>query len=121
MEQNHSQHELSSEEAWAARQRYWQRTLGRLRLGVEPLEEQVAKYRRVTWMLTLVTSVVGLMFVSLFAAFRRADLGLIIALLLVVPVVGVAWLDFLRLERRAERYLRELRDYEHQRTATGRE
>jgi hypothetical protein len=119
MEQDMPRLDPGLEEAWAARQQYWRRQLGRLRLGVEPLEEQVARYRRATWMLTFVASVIGVMFLSLFAAFRRPDLGVILALLVVVPIGGVAWLDFLRLERRAARYLRELHEFERRRTASG--
>ncbi len=37
------------EAAWRTREAVWRRKLGRLRLGVEPIEEQLARYRRVTW------------------------------------------------------------------------
>jgi hypothetical protein len=37
------------EDEWQERERQWQRRLGRLRLGAEPIAEQLAKYRRVTW------------------------------------------------------------------------
>ncbi len=42
---------------WDDRLRYWRRKLGRLRLGVEPIPDQVARYRRVTVMLTVVPGV----------------------------------------------------------------
>jgi hypothetical protein len=96
-----------SEEAWQARQRYWQRKLRRLRLGAEPVEVQLARYRRVTWMLTAVPLAIGLMFVALFAAFRRPDIGLIVAAILVLPIVVLAWLEHGLLALRAARYLRE--------------
>jgi hypothetical protein len=96
-----------AEMAWSARQRYWQRKLGRLRLGVEPLPVQLARYRRVTWMLTAVPLVIGLMFVALFAAFDRPDIGLVMAGVLLLPVVVLAWLQHGLLALRAARYLRE--------------
>ena len=37
------------ESRWRVRERNWARRLGRLRLGVEPLEEQLTRYRRTTW------------------------------------------------------------------------
>ena len=94
-------------EVWQARQRYWQRKLGRLRLGVEPLSVQLARYRRVTWMLTAVPLVIALMFVGLFAAFQRLDIGLIVAGILLLPIVVVAWLEYGLLELRVARYTRE--------------
>ena len=51
------------------------RKLGRLRLGVEPLEEQLARYRRVTWGLTAVPAVIGADVPGLFAAFGGPDVG----------------------------------------------
>ncbi len=106
MEARTTQHDPFLEDAWLVRQRYWQRKLGRLRLGVEPLEEQLARYRRVTWILTTVTLALASMFVTLFAAFRRPDIGLILALLLFSPVVVLAWLDQTLLRLRAARYAR---------------
>ena len=95
------------DEAWQARQRYWQRKLGRLRLGVEPLQDQLARYRRVTWMLTAVPLGIALMFVSLFAAFRRPEIGLILAAILLLPIVVFAWLEYGLLVLRVARYTRE--------------
>jgi hypothetical protein len=96
-----------SEEAWQARQRYWQRKLRRLRLGAEPVGVQLARYRRVTWMLTAVPLAIGLMFVALFAAFERPDIGLIVAAVLLLPIVVLAWLEYGLLALRAARYLQE--------------
>jgi hypothetical protein len=95
------------DEAGQARQRYWQRKLGRLRLGVEPLPEQLARYRRVTWMLTGVLLALALMFVGLFAAFRRPDVGLILAAILLLPIVIFAWVEYGLLVLRVARYTRE--------------
>ncbi len=97
----------SAPDAWAERQRYWQRRLGRLRLGAEPLEEQLDRYRRVTLALTLVPAVIALMFVALFTAFGAPGTGLIVAGILYIPLVTLAWLDFARLRARAASYLRE--------------
>jgi hypothetical protein len=95
------------DDPWLERQHYWKRKLGRIRLGAEPVEEQVARYRRVTWMLTAVPVGLALMFVGLFTAFRRPDVGGILALVLFLPVVVVAWVDFTLLRRRVAAYLRE--------------
>ena len=86
----------------------WRRKLGRLRLGVEPIEEQLARYRRVTWALTAVPSVLGLMFLTLFTVFGRPDIGLIFDAIVLLPIVIGAWLDYALLARRARRYLAEL-------------
>jgi hypothetical protein len=110
-----------SEEDWIARERYWRRKLGRIRLGAEPIEEQLAKYRRVTWMLTAVPLGLALMFVSLFWAFRRPDVGLILAGVLLLPIVAWAWIDFGLLRARAKRYAREYGEYQRQRAASGRD
>jgi hypothetical protein len=108
-----------ADEAWQARRRDWQRKLRRLRLGAEPIPEQVARYRRVTWMLTAVVGVIALMFVALFGAFQRPEIGAILAGVLLVPVAVIAWIDQGLLEFRAARYLRE--EAEHrQRAAPGR-
>jgi len=105
---------------WSARRPYWQRKLGRLRLGAEPIEEQLARYRRVTWMLTAVPTGLALMFVGLFAAFRSPDVGLVLAGVLLLPVVASAWLDYRVLPARAGRYARELRDAKKQQATPGR-
>ena len=82
---------------WSARKTYWARKLGRLRLGVEPIEEQLAKYRRVTWMLTAIPAFFSAFLFTLFAVFRRPDIGLVAAAILFLPIIAGAWLgDFLR-------------------------
>jgi hypothetical protein len=95
------------DEAWQIRERYWQRKLGRLRLGVEPLEEQLARYRRVTWMLTGVPLAIATMFIGLFSAFRRPEIGLILATILLLPIVVFAWIEYGLLALRVARYTRE--------------
>jgi hypothetical protein len=117
MESNPSHADAPRDDAWAARQRYWQRKLGRLRLGAEPLDVQVERYRRVTWMLTAVPLVIALIFIGLFTAFHRTLYGVVIAAILLLPIVAVAWIDFGLLRFRAARYTRELR--EHQERAKG--
>ncbi len=102
--------------AWSARLQYWRRKLRRLRLEAEPLETQLARYRRVTWALTAIPLALALMFVALFSAFRRPDVGIVLALILLAPVVVVAWIDDGLLRRRASLYTRELAE-QHRRTA----
>ncbi len=82
--------------------------LGRLRLGAEPLPEQLARYRRVTWALTLVPGVIAAIFLSLFTAFGRPDVGLIVVSLVCAPIVLFAWIDQWILAARVRRYEREL-------------
>jgi hypothetical protein len=100
---------------WDERLRYWRRKLGRIRLGVEPVEDQLARYYRVTLMLTALPAGLALIFVALFAAFGRPDVGLVLVLILLAPVVAMAWIDYALLRSRALGYLRELRDHEAQR------
>ena len=102
----------SPDGAWTARRRRWARKLGRLRLGVEPLAVQLARYRRVTWGLTAVCSGIGLLFLALFAAFGRPGVGLILAAILLGPIVALAWLDYARLSWRAAAYERERLEFE---------
>jgi hypothetical protein len=120
METHAPRNEPVAEAAWQARQRYWRRKLGRLRLGVEPLEEQLERYRRVTWMLTAVPLAIGLMFVGLFAAFQRPDVGLVLAAVLLLPIVVIAWLDQGLLRSRVARYRREQSEFERQKATAGR-
>ncbi len=53
----------------------WQRKLGRIRLGAEPVEDQLKKYRGSTIVLSIVMGVVGLMLFALFSAFRSPGIG----------------------------------------------
>jgi len=104
-------HESDLETRWRLRENQWRRELGRLRLGVEPIEEQLARYRRVTWALTVLPLIVGLMFFSLFTVFGRPFIGLFLAAVLLVSIGLGAWLDYALLARRARRYLSELAIY----------
>jgi hypothetical protein len=106
-----SMQEEGFESRWRLREQEWRRKLGRLRLGVEPIEEQLARYRRVTWALTAVPLAIGLMFLTLFTIFGRPDIGLIFDAIILLPIVIGAWLDYALLAKRARRYLVELNDY----------
>ena len=119
MESHHPAPEPHPDDAWAGRERYWRRKLGRIRLGVEPVEVQLAKYRRVTWMLTAVPLGLATMFVALFAAFRRPDVGIVTALVLLLPIVALAWIDFMLLSRRVAGYTRELEEHRRRGATPG--
>jgi hypothetical protein len=99
------------ETRWLARRKYWVQRLGRLRLGVEPIEEQLARYRRVTWVLTAVPGFVAGFILVLFAVFRRPDIGLIVAALLFLPIAIGAWVGHALLVSRARQYLAEQNEY----------
>ena len=105
---------------WAIREQYWRRKLGRLRLDAEPIDVQLRRYRRVTVVLSAISSALALFIVALFAAFRRPDIGLLLAAVLFVPVVLVSWIDYKLLERRADRYLRDLHEHEQGRLSRNR-
>jgi hypothetical protein len=111
IEKRASMQEDHVESRWRTRESEWRRKLGRLRLGAEPIEEQLARYRRVTWVLTAVPSLLALAFLTLFAVFGRPDIGFIVILILLLPIVIVAWFDYAKLARRARRYLAELGEY----------
>lgn len=82
----------------------WARRLAPLRLDAEPLHEQLT--RRVGAFLALVgvTTAVALAFFALFAAFGRWDVGLVAAVSLWLPIVGLAQRDLIRLTRAVEAY-----------------
>jgi hypothetical protein len=84
----------------------WQAKLGRLRLGAEPIEVQLERYRQATWVLTAIPTFLAIFIFTLFAAFRRPGIGSIVALILFVPVVSIAWIDFAILKGKAIRYWR---------------
>ncbi len=96
---------------WRLREGRWRHQLGRLRLGVEPLGEQLVRYRRVTWALTVVPSLLALMFLTLFGVFGRPDIGLIFVAIVLAPIVLGAWIDYTLLAKRARRYLAEHDEY----------
>jgi hypothetical protein len=96
---------------WRLREGRWRYQLGRLRLGVEPLGEQLVRYRRVTWALTVVPSLLALMFLTLFGVFGRPDIGLVFVAIVLAPIVLGAWIDYTLLAKRAQRYLVEHDEY----------
>lgn len=99
------------EATWRAREDYWRRKLGRLRLGVEPIDEQLARYRRVTWALTAVPSLLGVFFFTLFAVFGYPLVGLILDAVILLPIVLGAWADHVLMSRRVRRYRGEYERY----------
>ena len=94
-------------ETWPERQRLWTQELGRVRLGVEPIPEQLRKYRRVAWVITIVAGWMGLFIAVLFTAFKSPGTGLIVSGLLFGPVIVSAWVGYWRMESRALAYLQE--------------
>jgi hypothetical protein len=100
--------------SWTERRAYWRRRLGRLMLDAEPLDEQLARYRRVTWGLTVVPLFIGLIIFGLLTAFGAPAVGAVVSAILFLPIVAVAWLDYWRLARRVARYEEERRAYEMQ-------
>lgn len=93
--------------SWADRERVWQRKLGRIRIGVEPIPEQIQRHCLVTWVLTAVAMGIQLMFIALFSAFEHPWIGVIVAGVVLGPVIASSWVGFLLIKRQAERYLRE--------------
>jgi len=83
---------------------YWRKKLRRLRFGVEPFAVQLEKYRLVTLALSAVSAVVAALFLMIFAAFRRPDIGLIVDGLLIAPIVAIAWGDYRVLAGRVAAY-----------------
>jgi hypothetical protein len=90
-----------------ARAAYWRRRLGRIKLGVEPIPEQVERHRKVAVVFSAIATGIALMFVALFSAFRQPLVGVALGLILMGPLILICWLDFLRLRSRATAYLRE--------------
>ena len=112
MDSDVSQYLTDLETRWRDRERHWARKLGRIRLGVEPIEEQLARYWRSTLGLMIVPAIIAMMFLSLFAAFGRADIGLVVVGVFFVPLILFAWLGYRTLERRAVGYLAERAGFE---------
>jgi hypothetical protein len=96
---------------WRDRENVWRRKLGRLRLGVEPIEEQLARYRRVTWALTAIPSALAIAFFTLFAVFRYPLVGLVVDVIVLLPIVLGAWGDYALMAFRARRYSAEAERY----------
>jgi hypothetical protein len=104
-------------DGWDKRLPYWQRRLGRLRLGAEPIEAQLTRYRRATWVLSIIVFAMAAFIVALFTAFRRPGIGLVFALVLFGPIGILAWIDYGLLRWRANRFERERREHETWRTS----
>jgi ABC-type transport system involved in cytochrome bd biosynthesis fused ATPase/permease subunit len=102
------------ESQWIARQRKWARRLGRLRLGVEPLDEQLTRLRRTTWALAIIPSFIALIVLTLFTVFGRLDIGLVVILILFAPMILFPWVGYARLKRRAEEYLADRARFEEE-------
>jgi hypothetical protein len=100
---------------WRTREAYWRRKLGRLRLGVEPIEEQLARYRRVTWALTAVPAALAAFFFTLFAVFGYPLVGLVLDAIILLPIVLGAWADHGLMTLRAHRYRVEADRYRRER------
>ena len=98
---------MTDPQSTAARDQYWRRRLGRLRLGVEPLEEQLERYRRATWVLTGLPVAIGGFILALFTAFGSPGTGAVVSLVLFSPIVVLAWWDYARLRGRVREYRRE--------------
>lgn len=97
---------------WEARMRDWRRKLGRIRLGVEPIDDQLRRYFRVTLAVTAVAGFLTVFFLALFAAFKRPDVGAVLAIVLLGPIVAMAWLDHARLRWYVRRFEDERRKHE---------
>ena len=94
------------------RELYWRHRLRRIQLDAKPIAAQVERQRRTTIALTLVLAGVGSIFLAIFAAFDRPDIGAVVVGVLIVPMVALAWIDFARLQAGAKGYLREREDEE---------
>lgn len=88
---------------------YWNRRLGRIRLGVEPVEEQIERIRKMTWVIIVVVTFLELVFLSLFTGFGRPDIGFVVIVVSLVPIELYAWFDYRRLQGRVREYLAEVK------------
>jgi hypothetical protein len=79
----------------------WRKRLGRLRLGVEPIAEQLARSRRATWTLTFVSLGIGSMILAIFTAFSAPRTGLVVVGVILGPIIAGAWFGDWRLRRAA--------------------
>jgi fatty acid desaturase len=103
------------EATWHVREDFWRRKLGRLRLGVEPIDEQLTRYRRVTWALTAVPAALAVFFFTLFAVFGYPLVGLVLDAVILLPIVVGAWADYALMASRARRYRVEFDRYRRER------
>ena len=110
-----SQELTELETRWSVRERKWAHRLGRLRLGVEPLEEQLTRLRRTTWVLSIVPGFIALIVLTLFTAFARPDIGLVVILILFAPMIVFPWVGYARLKRRTAAYHADRARFEDER------
>jgi len=97
----------STNDPATARRIAWQRKLRRLRLGAEPIEDQLRRLRRATWAGTVVAGWIGLFILGLFTAFGRPLIGLAFGGGLSAPILAWMWASDLRTHRLARRYVEE--------------
>jgi hypothetical protein len=90
-----------------ARDVYWARKLRPILLGAEPVEEQLSRSFYGMIVISAVTSFIGLFVLAIFAAFGRADIGLLVVGESFLPGTLWFWLDYSILRRRTLAYLRE--------------
>lgn len=104
------------------REQYWRRRLPRLRLhpGAEPIGDQVDRLRRVTVAVSLIPAAIGAVFFLIFAGFGRPDIGAGLVAVVILPIVGLAWVDFARTRAGAAAFLRDrARERDEQGVAPG--
>ncbi len=87
---------------------YWGTRLGRIRLGVEPVEGQLEIIHKMTWVIIGVVTFFEVFFMSLFLGFGRPDIGLVLVGISLVPIELMAWFDYIKLKNRVKEYLDEL-------------
>jgi hypothetical protein len=96
------------EEDLKAIRKAWQERLGRLRLNAEPIQDQVIRHLRVTWVLTGVVTLLGAVFFTLFTGFGRPDIGSVLVCVLTGPILSIAWYDYFKMKRAAESFGKEM-------------
>ena len=80
------------------------RSAGRLRPDAEPIDVQLTRHRAAFHALAGVTTAIAAVFFALFAAFDRPGVGLLVAILFWLPIVGFSWRDQVQLAREAQAY-----------------
>src|SRR5262245_57323320 len=104
---SHAGTEPNIERLTPERRRYWQRRLGRIRLGAEPVAWQLERYKFVTWALTVVPLGIAAIIVGIFTAFGAPVTGLAAVAILFGPVIAIAWWDYQRMSAAVRAFLGE--------------
>ena len=92
----------------ASREAYWAHRLRPIHPGPRAqVETQLDQRRRGTIVVSALIGLIGLFLLAIFAAFGRADIGLRVLAIELVPATAFCWLDHLGLRKRARAYLRE--------------